>query len=407
MYVRGGGDVNETVLPIRQEHSFGSATVGDDVVMAGTADQTSSHFPSDMQAAPAPTQNSFQVDAQTGKPTANTPTIVVLSGPEGPPSPCEQQQGDQELIEDDVTGVGMGASAAVAAEDPGRQVHEAIHDIVTGLVDEVITAEDPALEAHEALHDIVTSLVDEVVIAKDHGRQIHETTRDIVSSVVDEVVAAQERDQEAKSIAEDILRGILDVVARMTIEVAPEPLGGQAHPAGEIDPPPHSDHLHLSAAGIGPGSDAQAGEQDGQPDPPQADDHFSLPLDDSAMEGAGPEEDEAMDWTLVDLQDDASEEVILLADPAEAEDIEPVEDALPRQLDGAADESNSLAAILDACVSRVYTGSGTAWMPAAPGARPGSPRPRPQVETEPEQMPERRLTRSQRRALEQNDHVHL
>lgn len=385
MYVRGGGDITETVLPVRQEHSLGSAADGDDAVMAGTADQTSSHFPADMQAAPtpvAPTQNGSLADVQTGEPTADTSTIVLLSGPEGPPSTCEQQQGEQELIEDDVTGMDMGVSAEVAAEDPSRQVHEAIHDIVTGLVDEVVAAED-------------------------HGRQIHKTSGDIVSSLVDEVIAAPERDQDAMSTAEEILRGILDVVSRVDTETNPEPLGGQAHPAGGIDPPPHGDHLRLSSAGPGSGSDAPVGVQEEQPEPSQADDHPLLPLDDIAMEGAEPEEDGAMDWTLVDLQDDASEEVVLLTDPADAEDVGQEAGASPRQLDGAADERSSTAAIIDTCVSRVYTGSGTAWMPAAPGARPGSPRPRPQVETEAKEMPERRLTRSQRRALEQNRHVHL
>lgn len=388
MYVRGGGDSTETMLPIRQEHCFGSATDGDDTVTSGTAIQTLTYYAADMQAASTPvalTQHSSQADVQTREPAADTPVFVLLSGPAGSPSTCEQQQDERELIGDGMTGVDTDASAAAAAEDPGWQVDEAIQDITTSLVDEALAAED-------------------------HGRQIHETTRDIASSPIDEVVAAQERDQEAMPAAEDILRGILDVAARVDTEKTTQepPIGGQARPAGESSPPPPHDHHRCLSAAPGSGSEDRAKQQEPPDLLPQADDHPPLPSsDDGAVEGAERDEEGEMDWTVVDLQDDATEEVILLTDPAEAEDAGQDECASPRQLDGAADERGSLAAVIEAYDYGVYTGSGTAWVPAAPGTRQRSPRPRPQVEAEAEQVPQRRLTRSQRRAMELNNRSHL
>lgn len=248
---------------------------------------------------------------------------------------------------------------------PNENLVVLIEDIVFAAVDEAVaaaTAEDHARrQADEVVQDIIAGLVEDVIQAEEQERHsISEAVECLVSSLVDAVVVAAEtrdRHHEASIIVENISGVVLEIVA------------AALHP----DPPQSDD------------------------DPPHSTNSADLGSD-------------ATDWSMVEMQDDADEEVVLLTDPINLEeDAEHVTEVTPMgQLDGA--DEMGRRGVVSKVVSRLSrttgsgtvwtsvlsmtTGSGTVWTSVASGVT-GTVLPRPQTE----ELLLGPITRAQRRLM--------
>lgn len=215
----------------------------------------------------------------------------------------------------------------------------------------------PSEDLPGLVEDILSAAVDEVVVevtAEEHARrQADEAVQEIITGMVDEAVAADEnrsRDREASVIVEDIFAVILELAAAA---------------------------LH--------------------PNLPQADDG-PPPFIYDANVGT-----DAMDWSIVELQDDSQEEVVLLTDLSDLEEEDTshvIEAASMEQLDGADETNGSRAATEEICRLSKTTGSGTVWASAALGMV-GTAMPQPQTEA----MVLGPMTRSQRRLMVRDSNV--